>query len=59
MEQLASDTCTNRRVTGLVGSGGGGGGLVFRVCQLVCQAAAVAQFYVHVSLQLLKMKSLQ
>ena len=61
MEQLTSDTCTNRRVTCILNRIGWqrGGGLVFRVCQLVCQAAAVAQFHVHVSLKLLEIKSLQ
>ena len=29
------------------------------VCQLVCQATALAQFHVHVILQLLKIKSLK
>ena len=50
MEQLSSDTCKNRRAMRLVGG---------RAVLGLCQATAVAQFHVHVILQLLIIRSLQ
>ena len=53
---FASPGCTNRRVKCILNRiGGAGGG--WGVCQLVCQATAMAQFHAHVILQLLKIKS--
>ena len=58
MEQLASDTCTNERDACNLNRIGWQWG-VLGVCQLLCQATAVAQFHVHIIFQLLKIKSLQ
>ena len=47
MEQLASDTCTNGKVTYILNSTGWQRECV-GVCQLVCQATAVTQFHVQI-----------